>query len=133
MGATCLLPFPSDAHTVDDPTSRRCIAFAKREGAGSLVLLNLFAFRATHPRVLWSTETPVGAGNDRVMREELRLCSGVIACWGALPPRAAARVASVEARLRRTVLPLSVLGWTKAGHPRHPLYVRSDAPLEPWR
>jgi hypothetical protein len=29
----------------DDPTIRRCINFAKREGCGSYVMLNLFAFR----------------------------------------------------------------------------------------
>lgn len=33
----------------DDPTIRRCIGYAKAWGHGGLVMLNLFAFRATQP------------------------------------------------------------------------------------
>ena len=41
---------PSTAdETVDDPTIRRCINFAKEWGYGQLVMTNLFAFRATKP------------------------------------------------------------------------------------
>ena len=116
----------------DDPTSRRCIAFARREGAGSLVLLNLYGFRATRPAELWSASSPVGPGTDRVMARELRCCTRIIACWGAVPARARARVEAVVARLRRTGLPVSALGFTRDGHPRHPLYLRKDTPLIAW-
>jgi uncharacterized protein DUF1643 len=34
-----------------DPTLRRCVSFAKREGYGGMITLNLYAFRATDPKV----------------------------------------------------------------------------------
>jgi hypothetical protein len=44
---------PSTAdETKNDPTIRRCINFAQRERCGGLVMLNLFGFRATDPKVM---------------------------------------------------------------------------------
>jgi len=126
-----LNPSTADGRT-DDPTSRRCIDFTRRLGGGSLVLLNLYGFRATHPRDLWAASEPVGPGTDRVMREELGACTLAVACWGAVPAAAQARVDVVVARLVRSGLPLRALGTTRAGHPRHPLYLRKDAPLIEW-
>ena len=41
---------PSTAdETADDPTIRRCIAFARSWGHGALCMANLFAYRATQP------------------------------------------------------------------------------------
>jgi len=55
----------------------------------------------------------------------------VICAWGA------AEIAKPQARLLverqlETQHKLACLGWTKAGSPRHPLYVKGDAPLTPW-
>jgi len=128
IGFVGLNPSTADAR-VDDPTLRRCVGFARRMGGGSLVLVNLFAYRATRPAELWAVGAPVGPSTDRVLREELRLCRTVVLCWGAVPAQAKPRVARVLGMLRRLDVPLVHLGTTKAGHPRHPLYTRADAPL----
>ncbi|WP_368188730.1 DUF1643 domain-containing protein [Aeromonas sp. R7-3] len=50
---------PSTAdETLDDPTIRRCIDFAKRRGYGGLVMANLFAYRATDPEVMKRAAEP---------------------------------------------------------------------------
>jgi hypothetical protein len=47
-----LNPSTADAN-LDDPTIRRCKGFAKDWGYGRLIIVNLFAFRATDPRDMW--------------------------------------------------------------------------------
>jgi hypothetical protein len=60
---------PSTADAIsDDATIRRCVGLAKREGCGRLVMLNLFAFRATTPADMFAADDPVGPRNDRVIR-----------------------------------------------------------------
>ena len=58
-----LNPSTADANS-DDRTIRRCVAFAKRDGFGGLLVGNLFAYRTPYPRVLRKAEEPVGDGND---------------------------------------------------------------------
>lgn len=47
-----LNPSTADANA-DDPTIRRCKGFARGWGYGRLIIVNLFAFRATDPRDMW--------------------------------------------------------------------------------
>ena len=130
-----LNPSTADA-ALDDPTLRRCIGFARREGCGASRTVNLFAWRATAPRDLatagTSGEDVVGPRNAAAVRDALRECDGpVVVGWGAhgiAEPQAVAlaRLAAEEGRV------LSCLGITKAGQPRHPLYIRADAGLIDW-
>lgn len=126
-----LNPSTADADH-DDPTLRRCRGFAVREGAGELVVVNLFGLRATHPRDLWASAEPVGPSTDRVLREVLPGCDRVVVCWGALPGRAVPRARSVLRRLDAWGATVCHLGTTRGGHPRHPLYLPRDAPLQAW-
>jgi hypothetical protein len=111
----------------DDPTLRRCIAFAKREGAGALCMTNLFAFRSTDPHLMQQATDPVGPENDWwliQMAQEARL---VIACWGHIGGYLGRDQAV------RAVLPaLWALGLTAAGAPRHPLYLQKNAVCIPF-
>ena len=120
-----LNPSTADA-SQDDPTIRRCIGFARRERCGGLLMLNLFAFRATDPHLLYGVPDRVGGENNRYLRT---LATGkVVAAWGA-HALAPARAAEVRKLLS---VPLLCLGTTKDGSPRHPLYVRADEPLRLW-
>jgi hypothetical protein len=126
-----LNPSTADASN-DDPTIRRCIGFAKREGFAGLTVLNLYAFRATKPADLWRASDPVGPANDDMIRTHVLQAwkdwQPVVAAWGTNAPRA--RVLQVCAMTDGA--DWRALGLTKDGHPRHPLYLRADAPLTPW-
>lgn len=128
-GPTCAFVMlnPSTADEMqDDPTIRRCIGFAKREGCGRLVIGNIFAFRATDPADMKAAADPVGPENDEHLIQIMLEADGpVVAAWGA-HGAFLGRAANV---LRLTDAPLQCLGVTKHGAPRHPLYIRADAPL----
>lgn len=46
---------------------RLCGGFAKREGYGGMVILNLYAFRTKDPKARMAAAVPVGPDNDRVL------------------------------------------------------------------
>lgn len=120
---------PSTAdENADDPTIRRCIGFAKREGLYGLIMVNLFALRSTDPKALLRDPHPIGADNDAVLRQQTdrRDGSKVLCAWGA-HPAAVERARSIYPTLGPL---LYCLGTTKDGHPRHPLYVPADRELE---
>ena len=117
-----LNPRTADA-TQLDLMLRRCVGFAKREGYGGMLILNLYAFRTKDPKVMMAATDPVGPDNDRVLAD---VTGTVVAGWGTNADPA--RVNRALALLPR----LHALGVTKHGHPRHPLYVRADAPLIEW-
>ena len=110
---------------LDDPTVRRCIGFARRDGWSGIAVLNLYAYRATNPKALWSCDDPVGPRNDLTIRDSLLDAWGVVAAWGVnAKPDRVQQVLGMCPKAKWTCL-----GVTKDGHPRHPLYVRGDQPL----
>jgi len=121
-----LNPSTADA-TTDDPTIRRCVSFAKREGCGALVMLNLYGLRSTDPAALWSHPDPIGPDNDKHIRALIAPRDLVVAAWGA-NARDPDRVAAVLGMIG----PCFCLGTTKDGHPRHPLYVSGTRRLMPY-
>lgn len=125
----CMLnPSTADAEN-NDPTIRRCISFAKREVAGRLVVVNLFAGRATKPDDLFRMDDPVGPRNEQAWESTLTGNEILIAAWGA-DKRAKRAGYRFRAWARMWGRDLYCLGKTQAGAPRHPLYVRADAALE---
>ena len=123
---------PSKAGAViNDNTARRFMAFGRREGCGGIAAVNLYGLIATDPRDLARHPAPVGLSNDQFIDMRARPGSLVIAAWGA-HPMAAGRAREVSSRLAAAGVQLLCLGVTAGGHPRHPLYVRSDEPLVPW-
>lgn len=129
---------PSTAdETLDDPTIRRCINFSKLWGAGRLVVVNLYAMRATRPAKLLDVDDPEGPENARYVRQHITAhqTTMVIAAWGAYVDKLtvvnAGRV-FIELTAHVAQKPVRCLGRTRSGAPRHPLYVRADTKPEPF-
>lgn len=125
-----LNPSTATAET-NDPTIRRCIGFAERWGKKTLYMANLYAFRSTDPSGLWQVDDPVGnPSNDEYIKDMAKRSDLVIAAWGANAKRKRAK--EVHHLLLSKGIRLLCLGTTKAGNPRHPLYLRADTEPEVW-
>lgn len=123
---------PSTATEVqNDPTVERCERRARTLGFGAFRVTNIFAFRATDPKVMRAAADPVGPGNDAAIRESLPWADRVICAWGTHGAHLD-RGRAVEALLRATGTPLFHLGLTQAGAPKHPLYIGYDVQPMPW-
>ena len=123
-----LNPSTADAKQ-DDPTIRRCIGFAQREGFGGLNVVNLFAGRATKPTDLFAMDDPIGPENTAHISQLIQSNKPLVAAWGA-HPEAQKAFAEVSKAIRFPTM--LCLGVSKLGAPRHPLYVRKDAELIEW-
>lgn len=129
MTFVMLNPSTADA-MVDDPTIRRCAGFAKREACTGIAVVNLFALRATDPKSLYSHPDPVGPDNAGFLLRALVADGGpVVAAWGL---HGAFHGRGLEVARLLAPAGMGCLGVTKAGHPKHPLYVRGDTPLVPY-
>lgn len=118
-----LNPSTADGN-VDDPTIRRCMNFTKQWGYSYLTVRNLFSLRATDPKELKKAEDPVGPMGFTAVR---RCVSAhlVIAAWGANVPFHQDQFVLQASRDVKWFC----LGKTKAGYPRHPLYVPNNTQL----
>lgn len=121
-----LNPSTADAD-IDDPTIRRCRSFSRLWGCAGLTVANLYALRSTDPAALRHHIDPVGADNDATLQRVAAEYGDAICAWGANadPGRANA----VTRMLREAGARLWCLGTTKAGAPRHPLYVAGTQEL----
>lgn len=122
--AFCMLNPSTADECVDDPTIRRCIGFARAWGYGGVEIVNLFALRATDPRELRRARDPVGDDNRIHVLAIAAKTAAMVIAWGAegaLREQGAQTLEVLSPRAR-----LLALGWTQAGEPRHPLYLRRD-------
>lgn len=122
--AFCMLNPSTADESTDDPTIRRCIGFARSWGYGGLEVVNLFALRATDPRELRLARDPIGCLNDAYVLDAAARSAAIVIAWGAHGVFRARGAAALELLSPRAQL--LALGWTKAGEPRHPLYLRRD-------
>ena len=125
-----LNPSTADAGN-DDPTIRRCASFARSWGYGSLEVVNLFAYRASEPGRLRQTPDPIGPANDDYLVDAADRVQTVVVAWGvhgALMDRGLEVFRLLAGRSQ-----LHCLGFTQAGQPRHPLYIRRETVPVPFR
>lgn len=92
-----------------------------------MLVVNLYALRATDPRELRQAADPVGPQNDGYINRAMQLApvGSEVAGWGV---HGGLRGAEIADRFPQ----LKVLGLTKDGHPRHPLYMPRSAQPALW-
>ncbi len=123
---------PSTAdHEDDDQTIRKCVHFAKQEGCSSLLVRNLFAWRATDPAALKRVSDPYGRHNADALRLGPTFGQRV-AAWGALGPAWLRSIAKSSQGIIQTTPGLCVLHLTQAGEPGHPLFLRNTTRARLW-
>ncbi len=131
--AVFVLLNPSTAgDSVDDRTTMRCVSFAKKLGCGSVELVNIFAYRSRDWRNLrdLSLEEATGPENRFYLENALHSGSEIIVGWG--------ENCTIHHRDYQELSDWfrgynsNCLGTTREGHPRHPLFVRSDTPIQPF-
>ena len=123
---------PSTATEVqNDPTVERCERRARHMGFGAFRVCNIFAYRATDPKDMRAAPDPIGPLNDEAISDAAPWADQIICAWGTHGEHLN-RGPAVEELLRQSDLPLFHLGLSKAGHPKHPLYISYDTKPTLW-
>lgn len=124
---------PSTATEVqNDPTVERCERRARALGFGAFQVTNIFAWRATDPRDMRAAVDPIGPANDQHILDAAHWADTVIAAWGTHGAHRE-RGPQVAAMLQQANVPLYHLGLSKAGHPKHPLYIAYSVQPNLWQ
>lgn len=117
----CMLnPSTADGEK-EDPTLLALIHFARLWAYGGLLIVNLSAYRASHPSEMWKADDPVGPDNHDYLRAALRYASEnggrALAAWGNVGHSAGKFLREAEI----WQVDLICLGVTKDGCPKHPM------------
>ncbi len=137
---------PSKAnYKYNDQTLTRVIKFVDLWGYGSLTVINLFAVIATNPKLIKLSRDPIGEENNKEIIKRMLLWSKNPICdlwlgWGDQGSYKN-RNKEVLKLINTTYLkrikffpdasPPYIIGLTKKGNPRHPLYVSKNNVLRP--
>ena len=131
-----LNPSTADASR-NDPTIRKCLGFAKHLGFGAIVVVNLYAYRATLPVDLKGARKKgldvVGPDNNEYIKAATA-GRPVIVAWGTSPiPQIQDRIAGV-ASLCAVALRVDCLGLSAPPNrqPLHPLMLPYSTATEPF-
>lgn len=122
---------PSTADAIkDDPTIKRCMSYADSFGYGGMIVLNLFAYRSTNPKLLPPLEYAVGTDNDNHIAMEC-ISRPVICAWG-VDGKKWDRDREVMKIIKSHALSIRCLAITQNGFPGHPLYLSKGLVLLPY-
>lgn len=121
-----LNPSTADARRTD-PTIRRVIGFSRDAGFAGVLVVNLFAWRATDPTDLLRAEAPEGPRNHHWIRQAKSVCDLHLAGWGNH-----GRHRGASDAFRRHHPRLSCLAVTATGEPAHPLYLNKTLRPRPY-
>lgn len=119
---------PSTADgTVDDPTVRREVGFARAWGFDWYLKGNIYAYRATNPKDLPRALVDIHGPDNLVhLQWIVEKAEIVVAAWGAVTLDC---LGNTTAGWIRSLAHSRCLGRNQDGSPRHPLYLSKDTPL----
>ena len=123
---------PSRATEVkNDATVERCERRARALGFGAFCVTNIFAWRDTDPKKMRAASDPVGPYNDQAIQHGCDWADTIIAAWGTHGEhlKRGSRVKDILLQTQKTICHL---GLSKAGHPKHPLYISYLQQPENW-
>lgn len=112
-----------------DPTCSRARDYAERWGYGTLIVTNVFGWRATDPDDMKASADPVGPGNDAAIVMAAKESAIVVCAWGN-HGAFLERSTRVRALLKKTRL--HVLRLNANGEPAHPLYLPGSLRPSAW-
>lgn len=103
-----------------DPTLTRCFRWMAAWGFEEMVILNLFAYRTSNPKIMFAAgKNAIGDSNNFHIAKEIADAAKIVCAWGANVAPDHPRVLTVLDLLRGREL--YCLGMTKNGSPIHPL------------
>lgn len=116
---------PSDANEFkNDPTITRGIVRADRNGFGSFLMANLYAYVSTDPKALLNNGDSVGELTDYYIKQMVILSDRKLCGWGSFKP-VTKRTPIVLAMIKEPYC----LETNADRQPKHPLYVGYDVPM----
>ena len=106
----------------DDPTIRKCMHYVYQWGFGGLIMVNLFAFRATLPNDLKKSKFPVGKNNNQFIINAAQKSEMTIVAWGN-----DGQLYGRDNEVLELISNPMCINTNKTGQPAHPLYQKNDA------
>ena len=126
-----LNPSTADARQLD-PTCARARDYAERWGFGSVLITNIFAWRATDPEEMKAARDPVGRGNDAAIVHAARRAALVVCAWGNHGGFLGRSMQVLETLRAKKIQPYT-LRVNAGGEPAHPLYLPGNLKPKPLR
>lgn len=125
---------PSTANPeYDDMTLYKLRRYAISWGFGTLLMSNSFAYRATDQTRLLDVPDPVGSENDNHLMSMAERADLILLAYGLPKPSLRYRGIQVAHMLaERHARKLHVLELSRAGIPKHPLYLKGTLKPTAW-
>tara|TARA_Y100000739_G_C20611082_1_gene468641 strand:- start:3384 stop:3893 length:510 start_codon:yes stop_codon:yes gene_type:complete len=130
---TFVLLNPSTATELqNDPTVERCERRARTLGFGGFLVCNIFAWRDTSPEKMKKAYDPIGNHNDNAILDACVWGDTIICAWGTHGSHLN-RGEKVLKMIKTISKNPYHLGLTKAGYPKHPLYISYNQNPIKWK
>ena len=121
-------PSTADAE-IDDQTVRKCWSYVRGWGYHRMVFVNTNPHRSTDPDSAIVPPEAILAENDAHLKFAAAEAELIICAWGT---KARPELVARALRVLRCQKPLHILELSKAGIPKHPLYLKGNLQPTLW-